>query len=85
MHNVLLFAGIAAIGNGIFVYGQRSAPVANNPFLFMAGAVSICALLFIALISGLWRQRQHRLYAHKSETGCNQRGGDFSLPSSVFI
>ena len=47
MHKVLLFAGLAAIGNAIFVYGQRSGTVSSNPFLFMAGAVTFCALLFI--------------------------------------
>jgi len=51
---LLVFSGIAALGNAIYVYGQRSAAVSANPFLFMAGAVTLCALMFIAasLISG---------------------------------
>ena len=51
---VLVFSGIAALGNAIYVYGQRSAVVSSNPFLFMAGAVSLCAFMFVAasLISG---------------------------------
>lgn len=44
----LLFAAIAALGNGIFVFGQRAAPAPLNPFLFVAGAVTVCAILFIA-------------------------------------
>lgn len=51
---VLMFAGIAAVGNAIYVFGQRSAGVSSNPFLFMAGAVTLCALLFVtaSLLSG---------------------------------
>ena len=45
---VLLFAGFAAIGNAIFVYGQRSAAISPNPYLFMCGSVAICAIMFIA-------------------------------------
>ncbi len=41
------FAGIAAIGNAVFVYGQRGSGQSNNPFLFICGAVSICTLLFL--------------------------------------
>jgi len=44
---VLFFAGFAAIGNAIFVYGQRTAGISPNPFLFMSGAVTLCALFFI--------------------------------------
>jgi drug/metabolite transporter (DMT)-like permease len=48
MVKVLLFAGLAAIGNAIFVYGQRSAGVSPNPFLYMAGAVFFCSIMFVA-------------------------------------
>lgn len=51
---VLIFAGIAALGNAIYVYGQRLAVVSVNPYLFMAGAVTLCAFMFVAasLVSG---------------------------------
>ena len=51
---LLVFSGIAALGNAIYVFGQRSAAVSANPFLFMAGAVTLCAFMFVAasLISG---------------------------------
>ncbi len=47
MPKALLFAAIAALGNAIFVYGQRRAVVAANPFLFLLGAVLVCATLFV--------------------------------------
>ena len=52
-YKVIIFAGLAAIGNAIFVFGQRSSTVSSNPFLFMTGAVTLCAIMFIvaALIS----------------------------------
>jgi drug/metabolite transporter (DMT)-like permease len=51
---VVIFAGIAALGNAIYVFGQRSAVVSANPFLFMAAAVTLCAFMFVvaSLISG---------------------------------
>jgi drug/metabolite transporter (DMT)-like permease len=48
MWKALLFAGIAALGNALFVFGQRRAPVSHNPFLFTAGAVSVCTIGFLA-------------------------------------
>lgn len=54
VYKVFIFAGIAAIGNAIFVYGQRSAAVSPNPFLYMSGAILVCLLLFLlaTLFSG---------------------------------
>ena len=49
MPKALLFAGIAAIGNALFVYGQRRAATANNPFIFSTGAVIVCSILFVAV------------------------------------
>ena len=49
MPKALLFAGIAAIGNALFVYGQRRAAAANNPFIFSTGAVIVCSILFVAV------------------------------------
>ena len=42
----LLFASIAALGNALFVYGQRGAGPSANPFLFIFGAVIVCTGLF---------------------------------------
>jgi len=45
----LLFASLAAIGNALFVYGQRGVAPPANPFLFIFGAVLAClALLVVA-------------------------------------
>ncbi len=53
IYKVIIFAGLAAIGNAIFVFGQRSSTASSNPFLFMTAAVTLCATLFIvaALLS----------------------------------
>ena len=44
----LLFALFAALGNALFVYGQRSATASANPFLFMACTVIFSCGLFAA-------------------------------------
>lgn len=41
----LLYALLAAIGNGLFVYGQRGSPQGANPFLFTLGAVVVCTAM----------------------------------------
>ena len=46
MHKVFLFAGLAAIGNAIFVYGQRSSTISANPFIYMFGAILVCLIMF---------------------------------------
>jgi len=43
---VFLYAFIAAIGNALFVYGQRGSSTADNPFLFLLVTLSICISLF---------------------------------------
>lgn len=50
---VIIFAGLAAIGNAIYVFGQRSSAVSSNPFLFIASATTLCAIMLIvaALLS----------------------------------
>ena len=55
MPKALLFAGIAAIGNALFVFGQRKSTTATNPFIFMTGAVIVCSILFIT-ISTIFRK-----------------------------
>ncbi|MEM7563670.1 MAG: hypothetical protein AAF353_11560, partial [Pseudomonadota bacterium] len=48
MSKIFLYAGLAAIGNAIFVYGQRSATTSPNPFLYMSGAILVCLILFVS-------------------------------------
>ncbi|MEZ5924857.1 MAG: EamA family transporter [Hyphomicrobiaceae bacterium] len=43
----LAFALFAAIGNALFVWAQRGAGKADNPFLFTFAAVVACAILFL--------------------------------------
>ncbi len=61
MFKALTFATLAAIGNALFVYGQRRANPTDNPFIFMAGAVTVCTLLFIT-VSLLFRDQQEIAY-----------------------
>ena len=42
----LLFATLAAVGNALFVYGQRGTTAPANPFLFVLGAVTVCTVMF---------------------------------------
>ncbi len=51
MNNALLFALLAAVGNAIFVYGQRGSSQSQNPFLFTLCSISICCLLFLGASS----------------------------------
>jgi len=49
----IFFAGIAAIGNALFVYGQRGSGQSNNPSVFIAmGSIrlSLNANLHIPMI-----------------------------------
>lgn len=50
---VFYFALIAAIGNGMFVYGQRASSTSDNPFYFLTLTLFVCTTLFLfsALIS----------------------------------
>ncbi len=45
---VFLFALIAAIGNALFVYGQRSSTTSDNPFYFLLLTLILCTTLFLA-------------------------------------
>ncbi|HRJ41180.1 MAG: hypothetical protein KJZ86_24630 [Caldilineaceae bacterium] len=42
----LSVALLAALGNGLFAYGQRRAEVVANPFLFILSALIVCAVAF---------------------------------------
>jgi drug/metabolite transporter (DMT)-like permease len=47
MIRAVIFAGIASIGNALFVFGQRGVEPSKNPFLFTCGAVLVCFLIFL--------------------------------------
>jgi drug/metabolite transporter (DMT)-like permease len=42
-----LFAFIAAVGNAVFVYGQKKSIHTANPFIFLAFALSLCTILLV--------------------------------------
>jgi drug/metabolite transporter (DMT)-like permease len=46
MSNALIFALLAAVGNAVFVFGQRGASQSENPFLFTLFSVGVCTVLF---------------------------------------
>jgi drug/metabolite transporter (DMT)-like permease len=50
---VFVFAFIAAVGNALFVYGQRGSSTSENPFFFLLLTLSVCITLFVvgALVS----------------------------------
>jgi len=43
---LFLFALIAAMGNAIYVYGQRSAETSDNPFFFLLATLMVCTTLY---------------------------------------
>ena len=45
MYKALLIAGLAAVGNAMFVYGQRKSSLSNNSFSYLIGAVLVCAVI----------------------------------------
>ncbi|MXZ81386.1 MAG: EamA family transporter [Gammaproteobacteria bacterium] len=45
---VFYFALIAAIGNAMFVYGQRASSTSENPFYFLFLTLAVCIALFLA-------------------------------------
>ncbi|TQV80480.1 EamA family transporter [Denitrobaculum tricleocarpae] len=57
----VLFATLAAVGNAIFVYGQRGAATSANPFLFMGFAVLAC-LAFFAVAVLVYRTPEDTAY-----------------------
>lgn len=46
----LLFAGLSAIGNAMFAFGQKRAEIAENPFLFLILTLTTCLILFLATV-----------------------------------
>jgi len=45
---VFYFALIAAIGNAMFVYGQRGSSTSDNSFFFLTVTLTVCTSLFLA-------------------------------------
>lgn len=45
---VFYFALIAAVGNAMFVYGQRGSSTSDNPFYFLTLTLAICTALLLA-------------------------------------
>ncbi len=43
---VFLFALLAAVGNALFVYGQRGSQTAENPFVFLLATLVLCTSFF---------------------------------------
>ena len=59
MWKPLAFAMFAAVGNALFVWAQRGAGKADNPFLFTLAAVVACAILFVPA-GRLWKPTEVR-------------------------
>jgi drug/metabolite transporter (DMT)-like permease len=57
MYKALLIAGLAAVGNAMFVYGQRKSSLNNNSFSYLIGAVLVCAFI-VAVVSISYRNEQ---------------------------
>ncbi len=43
---VFLFAFIAAVGNALFVYGQRGSQSSDNPYFFLLSTLVVCSAIF---------------------------------------
>ncbi len=43
---VFLFALLAAVGNALFVYGQRGSQTTENPFVFLLATLVLCTSFF---------------------------------------
>ena len=56
-----LYASLAAIGNSIFVYAQRSATSSDNPFLFVCASVIVC-MVMLSVASILYRTSNDASY-----------------------
>ena len=61
MSKALLFAGLAAVGNALFVYGQRRSSIANNSLSYLIGAVFIAAAFFALAAVALRTQEEINL------------------------
>ncbi len=61
MSKALLFAGLAALGNALFVFGQRRSSIANNSFSYLTSAVFIAAAFFALAAVALRTQQEINL------------------------
>lgn len=50
LQNVLAVALLAAVGNGLFAFGQRSAEPTPNPFIFILSALVVCVVAFAVTV-----------------------------------
>ena len=64
MSKALLFAGLAALGNALFVYGQRRSSIANNSFSYFTGALLITAICFGVAAIALRTQQEVNLFSN---------------------
>ena len=49
---VFVFALLAAIGNALFVYGQRGSSTAENPYFFILATLLVCNVLYLGFALG---------------------------------
>ena len=49
---VFLFALLAAVGNALFVYGQRGSSTSENPYFFILSTLLVCNVLYIVFALG---------------------------------
>jgi drug/metabolite transporter (DMT)-like permease len=73
MWKPLAIALLAACGNALFVYGQRTAGHSTNPFLYMLGCVGIGWLLFL-VATVAWQSQVDFAYL-ASNAGALMLGG----------
>jgi drug/metabolite transporter (DMT)-like permease len=65
----LLFACIAAIGNAIFVLGQKKSVQSANPFVFLASSLSLC-VIFLIIAGGFFPAPSFRTFLDTNWKAC---------------
>lgn len=71
-------AAVAAVGNAIFVYGQKKSLPSSNPFLFLICALAVCISLF--LVASLFFPKEHiPQFLRKNVLWCFVSGTGFFL------
>ncbi len=48
IHLALLFASVSAVGNALFVFGQKKSVATDHPFIFILSSLMVCVFLFSA-------------------------------------
>ena len=64
MSRALLFAALAALGNALFVYGQRRSSIAANSYSYLTGAMFISAICFALTSLVLRTQLEINLFSN---------------------